>query len=884
MKRVVLTAAILLYAPTLVAQSAPNALAAQTTSNPPAAARPTLQAVRVASEAPVIDGRMDEAAWAAAPVASDFIQFEPNAGEPSTQRTEARVLYDDEAVYVAMRMFDTEPDSIIGQLSRRDNLGYSDAAHVTIDSYYDRRTAFHFVMNPRGVKLDIFRYEDTNEDSGWDAVWDGATTVDSAGWTAEFRIPFSQLRFSPSENGEQRWGINFAREIARRGELSLWAKTVPEVSGIVSVFGDLHGLSGVRPKRQLEVVPYTLARNTRAPGDASNPFYESNEAGASVGADLKYGVTSNLTLTATINPDFGQVEADPAVVNLSAYETFFSEQRPFFVEGADIFRFGEGDLFYSRRIGRSPQRGLDGVYVDAPDASTILAATKLSGKTASGWSVGVLDALTAEERGTWIDDAGASHESVVEPMTNYMVARVNRDLREGKSAIGGIFTATNRRHDGNPELDFLRTSAYSGGTDFRHRFGGGNYNLTGYVVGTHVRGSETAIQLAQRSSARYFQRPDADYVEFDSTRTSLTGFAGKVEAGKDGGNNWRWQTMLNFRSPEFEPNDLGFMQSADQMVHAGFVGYHQQKAGKRFRRWNINLNEWYGTNFGGERIDFGGNINGSFQLNNFWGSWFGVGRSNDSYAPSQLRGGPLLLRDGGVEYWGGVYSDERKMVQIETAFNGFRGDEGAGSASISQYLRVRPSERVNFSVSPSFSWREEPAQYVTRPSYDGTTYYIFGELTQRTFAMTTRLSYTFTPDISLQFYAQPFVSAGDYEDFREVTDPRAKAFNDRYHTYTVDQITAVESEDGTEFRVDRNRDGAADIVFGNPDFNVKSLRSNLVARWEYRPGSTIFLVWSHGRSAFTDTGRFRFNQDFDELFGTDGTNVLLIKASYWLSL
>ena len=511
--------------------------------------RRVVEAARVGGQAPVIDGRLDDPTWAQAAVAGRFIQFAPRPGAPSAQRTEARVLFDEQAIYVGMRLFDTAPDSIAGQLARRDLTGgYNDWAQVVIDSYNDRRTAFRFGVNPRGVQKDVFHYNDREEGVGWDAVWESATQLDSLGWTAEFRIPLSQLRFSArgraEQGGEQVWGIQFIRDIARSSERSYWSPNSPDVPGFVSQFGELRGIRGVASPGRIELVPYSVARMTAAPGDDADPFHRENDFAGSLGADLKYGVTSDLTLTATINPDFGQVEADPSQVNLTAFETFFEERRPFFVEGSDIFRFDiafpyfvrgaffrNDQPFYPRRVGRTPQGDVpdEAIYSDAPDATTILGAAKLSGKTASGWSIGVLEAVTADERARYTDSLGVRQRVLLEPLTNYAVVRPIKDFRQGQSAIGGIVTATNRSLD-DVTAEFLRSGAYTAGVDVRHQFGtDGKYQLKGAVLASHVRGSAKAISDVQLASGHFFDRPDADHLDYDSTRTSLTGVAADIK-------------------------------------------------------------------------------------------------------------------------------------------------------------------------------------------------------------------------------------------------------------------------------------------------------------------------------------------------------------------
>lgn len=878
---------------------------------PPTDTLRAVTAARVPSgqAAPVIDGRLDEEVWHRAAPAGDFIQYAPNPGAPATQRTEAWVAYDDQAVYVAVRMYDPHPDSIVGQLSRRDEIPYSDRVMIGFDSYHDRRTAYVFGVNPRGVKADNFIYNDGDDDIGWNAVWDAATRVDSVGWTAEFRIPLSQLRYSARDvEAGKVWGFNVKREVARTREESFWAPILPNVSGLVSRFGELRGLSGLPSPRRMEVQPYSVARLTRAPLDQGNPFYRRNDPSTGVGADLKYGITSNFTLTATLNPDFGQVEADPSQVNLSAYETFFPEQRPFFVEGSDIFRFGigagDGDfgseaLFYSRRIGRAPQGTSripgDALFQETPQSSNILGAAKLTGKTPGGWSVGVLDAVTGRQEARYILPGTPGEQTTgVEPLTNYAVGRVIRDFRQGQSAVGGVFTMTHRDLRDDDGLDFLRSSAYAGGVDGRHRFGGGNFEVHSWVLGSTVLGDSTAIRRTQRSSTRYFQRPDADYLTYDPARTSLSGWATGTELLKIGGGNWRGGGVFNLRSPGFEVNDMGYQRDADQALGAAFLQYRDSKAGKTFRNWNVNLNGWLASTFGGEVTQQGGNVNGSFQLRNFWSASAGIGHEFSVTSVRALRGGPALQVPGNFNAWAGVNSDRRRKVYGGLSGSAWREQETDGySWSVSPSVTWRASARSELSLRPSYSRRLDTWQYVGVSSRDdGAPHYVFGDLDQTTAALTARLSYTFTPNLSLQLYAQPFIGAGDASGFREVALTQggtrvvaADRFAGRFRP--LGQVTL----DGNGvYAADTDGNGTANFRFGNPDFNVKEFRSNAVLRWEYRPGSTLFVVWSQGREDAMQDGSFGLRRDvrrlfgFDDRFGVPSTNVLLIKVNYWLNL
>ncbi len=853
---------------------------------------PTLKTLRVPAP-PTIDGVLDDAVWADADVATGFTQLRPTPGAAATERTEVRVIYDDEAIYVAARMYDSAPDSIVAQLGRRDSGVYSDWFYVALDSYHDRRTGFVFGLNPRAVQMDVLLHNDTQEDDSWDAVWEGAAQQDAGGWTAEFRIPLSQLRFSSPENGEEQvWGVNFMRNIARHGEESFWAPTLPDEGRVVSVFGELRGLQSLRPPRRMEVMPYVVTSVTMDPGYGDNPLYSRVDPFGGVGADIKAGVTSDLTLTATINPDFGQVEADPSVVNLTAFESYFPEKRPFFVEGVDIFRFGiglgDGDLgsqslFYSRRIGRSPQGSVSGDFVRSPDATTILAAAKLSGKTSNGWSIGVLDALTSSEQGEFIRD-GVTGETPIEPLTNYGVARVIKDFREGRSAVGGIFTATNRSLPASGELDWLRRSAYTGGLDFRHRFGGDMWQVSGSVVGSHVRGTPEAMVEIQTSPVHYFQRPDADYVEYDPERTSLEGFSAKAEFGKMQG-DWRFMLFGLTVSPGFEANDLGFQTEGDMALAGFWTGYSENDPGKVFRRWNIGVNGFGGVNYGGDLIALGGNVNGSFQLTNFWGGYGGINVQTSGHSTSLLRGGASFVRPGNGNFWSGIYSDNRQAISLNlNVSGGWQAETDGGRISVSPSITVRPSNNASINLGPTLSQNRNALQYVATRTVEDQDRWVLGTVDQTTVALTARVNYTFSPTLSLQFYAQPFISAGDYSDFKVVRNPRADDYADRVHLLAGDEIRSTGQPGDRVHAMDLDLDGTRETELGDPSFNFAQLRSNLVLRWEYRPGSTLFLVWSQGRTNFSNDGRFRFGDDVGDLWSAEGSNVLALKVSYWLGL
>jgi hypothetical protein len=875
--------------------------AAPLAAQQPRAADRAPVAVRVLSAAPLagqvrVDGHLDEEAWAAAEPATGFTQAYPNPGAPESERTEVRVLVGTDAIYVGARMFDSHPDSIVAQLSRRDASGtYSDRILIFLDSRDDRRTAFQFAVNPRGVKQDTYQYDDTREDATWDAVWDVATTVDSLGWTAEFRIPFSQLRFAPNVTGERVWGFGAMREIARRDERSTWAPWTRNSPGMVSAFGRLRGLAGVRVPARLEIRPYASTRLERSPGDGNDPFYHANDVRGSVGADVQYGLPAGLTLTGTLNPDFGQVEVDPAVVNLTAFETSFPERRPFFVEGADVFRFGSlvtnnsfsfPQYFYSRRIGRQPQLrpgGSDIAFVDVPDQSTILGAAKISGKTAGGWSVGFLDALTAREEARYRTVEGENGVLQVEPLTNYLVGRVRRDLNQGRTVVGGIVTATHRNMDSIFD-PLLRSSAYIAGLDGQHSWKGREWTLSGFVAGSRVQGSTSAISSTQLASARYFQRPDADYLDYDPTRTSLGGRIGGLSIHHTG----KWDGSLTYQeiSPGFESNDLGFQSSSDRRDFSTYLGRRVNRVGKVFRSYTISAYSNQGWNFGGDPVyaDFASTVSGTFK--NFWTAALTVGGNPKFMTDRLTRGGPLASVPAGWRVVANAGSDRRKRFSGSTAFSYSRDTDGEFGSSISAALSLRPSTSLAVSLGPRLVKSRNTSQFVLSrtDSLATATFgrrYVFADVDQATFSLETRVNWTFTPNLSLEVYAQPFVSSGDFENYKEFLEPGGY----RFGVYGRDLGTIAPATSG--FTVDPDGAGpAAPFLVGNRsgarDFTLRSLRGNAVLRWEYRPGSTLFFVWQQLRGSEYLRGDLQFGRDLSGVFREPAQNVFLIKATYWI--
>lgn len=875
--------------------SQPNASAARAGT---AGAARVMRASRAAG-AISIDGKLDEPAWATAVPSADFTQSYPKVGAKPTDPTEVRVLYDDDALYVGVRMFDAHPDSIAAQLARRDASGiYSDWLHVIIDSYHDRRTAFRFSVNPRGVQKDVMSFDDRNEDLNWDAVWQVATRIDSLGWTAEYRIPFSQLRFGGAQKGVERvWGLHVMRDVARRNERDSWAPWKTTDPGFISLEGDLAGIVDIPTPQRLEILPYLSTKLTREPGDKNNPFFKSTDTQLSAGADLKYGLPGGLTLTATVNPDFGQVEVDPAVVNLSAYETFFPEKRPFFVEGANIFNignvnggpgYGNQQIFYSRRIGRQPQRFVNGQFVDAPDATTIVGAGKVTGKVGA-WTVGLLNAVTAEEKASVIDASNVETTTPVEPLTNYFAGRIRRDYRGGNTIVGIGGTAVNRDLSDDVFKNLLRSSADVGSLDFEHRWADRQWSLTGAFSKSLIQGSRTVIRNAQQSSARYYQRPDADYLSVDTTANSLDGYSAKLGLNKAG--TWQMAATAKAINPGYEVNDLGFMGRVDY-TNLGLSGsYNNNDAGKLLRAYQLYFGTNHAWNYGGNKIWTSYFNQITLNFTNLWSLYTG-----SEYDPSAIddrltRGGPLGRQPTQWGQWLEIDTDQRKRFSY--TFNTYYyGDEAHGySKDLSVGVTMRPSSSVLVTVSPEVNRLHNTIQFVggSGDALATSTFgrrYVFADIFQTTVSATTRVDWTLSPLLSFQLYAQPFASTGRYKGFKELARPGTQDYlvYGRDNTSTIAPVSDPVTGNTLSYTIDPDGAGAApQFSIDNPDFRTHSLRGNAVVRWEYRPGSALYFVWQQSRSDFLPfEGDFQPRRETTAIFGRP-SNVFLVKATYWFA-
>lgn len=823
---------------------------------------------------PVLDGRTDDPAWASAQVIDRFLEYDPNEGRESRFRTEVRVTYDDRYLYVLARMFDPAPDSIISLLSRRDVRTSSEQLKLMISSYNDKKTAYEFITNPAGVKRDFYVSNDNNEDASWDAVWDVATRIDSVGWVAEFRIPFSQMRYPPGD--QHTFGLMIVRDIARTGQRDSWPLYHRNTQGYVSQSGTLDGIGRLPSPRRLELMPYTVVKSdTRdfGPGRSGGLARYDHPNKMTAGVDLKYGITSNLTLDATVNPDFGQVEADPAQLNLTAFETFFEERRPFFLEGAGIFTFNTscGDidsgctgLFYSRRIGRNPQ--LADLYGDPTSATAtpIAAATKLTGRLANGFSIGLLDAVTQRVDG--VTPLNGQLPSI-EPRTNYGVLRLQRDHSDGQGDMGLMLTAVNRSLDpgGAP---YLRDAAYTGGIDLRRRFFSNNYEVRSFVATSDVRGTPAAIAALQTNTVHAYQRPD-DGVAYDPTRTFLRGDAERISVSKFGGGITRFQSVYQRFSPGFESNDIGYQRRADEQLFRNWFALQFQTPTKLYQRafFNFNAQERWTTE--GLVLGNGLNHNSHIQWKNYM--WTHLGFNVDELATAYddrgARGGPAIRISPNQSFWAGIQSDSRPAVTGSVWWGGWRGDEGhSWNAYLQPQLDFRVSSRFSTSLGINYQRNADDKQFYARYGDVGsdTTHYTFARLDQTTVGISARLNFTATPNLSFQFYGEPFNTNGTYANWKELANPRAEAYADRFKSY---------------------KSGAP--VFDG--FNFRQFRSNTVLRYEYRQGSTLFVVWQQGRSNFLAPGDpgymsdYKVTRDYDSPFRDHPNNTFLVKWSYWIN-
>jgi hypothetical protein len=837
--------------------------------------------IRLTTEKPVIDGILNDSCWQTGEWAGDYIQWVPSEGAKPSKPTQLKILYDDKNIYAAIRAFD-DPDKIIRKAGRRDEFN-GDVVGINFDSYHDHRTGFEFNITAAGQKIDLLLSNPSSWDVNWNAVWYAKTGSEDSAWTVEYEIPLSQLRYS--SDSVQVWGMHSWRWIDRLQEESDWEPQSSTGPGILYLFGELHGIAGLPKSRRIEIVPYTLGKLSTYRSEAGNPFKDKGRTWfGNFGIDAKIGLSSNFTADLTVNPDFGQVESDPSVMNLTAFETFYEERRPFFLEARNIFTFDFDDasIFYSRRIGQSPAYSPslgNNEYIDFPDNTTILSAAKISGKTADGLAIGLLQSLTANENAK-INSSGIDKNISVEPLTNYMIARVEKDFEEGNTVLGGILTATNRFIK-DSHLEFLNRNAYTGGIDFLHHWNDKEFFIDAKLIGSTINGNSEAIKNLQNSSARYYQRPDINHITFDSTLTTLSGYGGRIRIGKGSKGLWRYSTGLHWRSPGLDLNDLGFMQTTDIIQQENAVSYFVNQPVSIFRTYSIGITQSNNWDYGFNYLSSGGTFSLYLEFLNNWAINNSLNYTTQALNTRLLRGGNAMMVPA---YWslssyartdpsGTIYFD------LNTTYT-FSKNKSTRYFSIQPGIQVNPLSILRVSMSVNYSKNIDNLQYIDTKTVTDGNRYILGKINQNTLGITFRLDFNPIPELSIQYYGSPFASIGKYSEFKKVTDPRSLEYDNRFAI--INPVLNGDNYDVTENRPGRTV--PINYSFSNPDFNFFQFRSNLVIRWEYRPGSQIFLVWSQDRTNYLTPGGNSVSTALSNLKDVYPNNIFLIKFNYWFSI
>ncbi|MBN2012546.1 carbohydrate binding family 9 domain-containing protein [candidate division KSB1 bacterium] len=836
------------------------------------------QTQQIVSEPPNIDGKLDDRCWDEGVWSGNYLQWMPVEGAKPTAETELKILYDNDNIYVAIRAHD-DPNKIDRLLGRRDNFD-GDVVGVCFDSYFDHRTGFEFDLTAAGSKIDNLLMN-FSWDTNWTAVWDGKVALEDSAWTAEMRIPLSQLRYANKD--EQVWGLHAWRWINRNQEEDQWNLIPRDHIGYLHSIGELHGIKGIEAKRRIELLPYSVGKIERNP-KPENIFEAGNQNNMAIGLDGKIGLSSNFTMDFTINPDFGQVEADPSVLNLTVFETFYDEKRPFFLEGRNIldFEIGDNQLFYSRRIGQNPVVPPGMMFGEGglvPDESTILGAMKVTGKTENGISVGILESVTSTKSYN-IGEREHPDERVTEPVTNHFIGRIQKDINEGNTVIGGMATATNRRIK-NWSMSYIPDAAYTGGVDFSHHWNDKTYYVDVKTIFSRVQGEHYAIYQLQNASSRYFQRPDAGHIELNSSRTQLSGHGGHIELGKRSNGNWRFHLTTNWSSPGLELNDLGYMTRTDYIVPSFSVGYVNNQPRGIIRESSIYAGSDLQWTFGKEYLGESVFTEAYVKYANKWENSLRITRTGDGPDLYLLRGGPSIYMTGNWNMFYHFSTDYSKRFNyyMDYSYN-YNDDNISYVHSFAPGFGFKVMNSVRFFTDLAISHNREMLHYldVINPTEDERLF-MLGQLDQRTLGITFRMDMALSPDFTIQYYGSPYVSIGEYSHFTYIADETAHEYTSLLHEYTDSELAYHADDNCYYFTIYSNGQRLA-----NPNFNFREFRSNLVARWEYQPGSTLYLVWTHGRSFHESARNYSIRTNMDALWDISPTNVFLIKWSYWLGM
>jgi hypothetical protein len=844
--------------------------------------QPVYTTSRLVTSKPIIDGKLDDECWKKGTWAGNYTQFIPNEGAKPTYPTDMNIQYDDKNIYVAFRCYDGEPDKILRLAGVRDEL-VGDMAGINFDSYRDYRTGFEFTITAWGQKVDLVLFNPSNWDFNWNPVWKGKVGLEDSAWVAEYEIPLSQLRYSGKD--EQVWGLHTWRWISRLQEESNWEKQSKTGPGMLFNFGELRGIKGLKKSRRLEIMPFALGDLSTMKREPGNPYTEKGRIwGGNAGLDAKIGISTNFTVDLTVNPDFGQVESDPSVMNLTAFETFYEEKRPFFLEGLTIFdyKFDNQSLFYSRRIGHSPSRPVypnSNRFVKSPDKTSILSAVKFSGTTSDGLSVGLIQSVTANEFAKVSDTDGNRSVIKVEPLTSYTVARIQKGYNAGNTVVGGIMTSTNRFIE-DKHLESLSSNAFTGGLDLLHHWKDKEFYIDARLIGSYVDGSKQAITLLQESSARYYQRPGANYLNYDSTATHLSGFGGKLMIGKGSKGLWRYSTGATWLSPGLELNDMGYMNTADEINQVNIISYLINKPVSIFRTYNISLEQFNTWNFNGNYLGSGAHLSFASEFKNQWSFMTNLIYHSKSLDTKLLRGGYEMIMPPAVTSFGSLNTDPSKKITAGIIYSyEYRANNSAVNYQIEPGITYRPINNLKIGVTANYIKNRDRLQYIASDFSVPGSRYILGTINQRTLGLTFRVDLNLTPQFSIQYYGSPFISRGSYSELKYITSPEAKLYKDRFELYQDPVLS-----EGAYQLYDSHNGPRIDYSVADPDFNFHEFRSNLVAKWEYRLGSFIYLVWSSERTGNTNASHASVIDSYKQLRGIFPNNIFLIKLNYWFSL
>ena len=844
----------------------------------------TYQTVRLKGTPPVIDGKLDDECWRnEGSWSQNFIQNIPVERALPTYPTRIKILYDNKNLYFALRAWDPEPEKINRFVGNRDDNSIGDLISVAFDTYHDYRAAPEFNINVGGNKTDLIVTDALSVNRNWNAVWEGKTAINDSSWTVEFRIPFSQLRYNRSDSS-MIWGLHVRRIVSRIQETDQWSLIPRKNSGHVYSFGTMTGLEGIPKPRLVEFLPYGALKATSEPVITGSPYSKNPQLNGNAGIDIKVGV-GDFTMDMTVNPDFGQVEADPSVMNLTALETFYDEKRPFFLEGKHIFDFSADNnlMFYSRRIGNVPSYTppVDNItsFSKIPEYTNIIDAVKLTGTTRNGISVGILQSTTQKERAK-VTETGIETNPVIEPLSNFLIARIQKTANEGNTQIGTMLTATNR-FIGDTQLEFLPRNAYTAGIDLLTYTRDREYYLDLKGIMSHLTGEEEAMISLQRSPLHYYQRPDASgYLGVDSTRRSLTGTGGYLSAGRMGNKRFIFSEKISWWSPGIDLNDVGYLRMADVIENQTSLGIRQTEPRKLLRSYTLTLGQKNGWTFGGLSTYNDISVRFRTQFTNRMNL-----SVNETYVFSELntrllRGGPAFRLS---PYWKNTLdfnTDRSKRIIFS-----FENSSSLSNDGISRMYSLKPGfdfrlgNHIYLIADFKYTHNIDNYIYIAQRAAENDIRYILGRIKQKTYNFTFRFNYNFTPDFSVQYYGSPFISDGKYEDFKYAADPHSVSPDDRCHIYSTDEISFNETEN--TYFID---EGLVNYSFRNPDFSFRQFRSNLVVRWEYRPGSTLYLVWENNRNSRDGFYVPSFNDNLNSLFGVEPTNVFMVKVSFWLGL